>query len=206
MIGAPAIRAGDADAHRRRRHGEHEHGAIPAAAGAHRATGSATATLVDATVHDGLWCAIVRRPHGHPRRAGRRQARRQRARRRTSSRCDRHQRAIAAQEAGRFDDEIVPVSVPGRKGETVVTADEAPRPDTSLEALAKLQPGLPAGRRLVTAGNAPGITDGAAALVIGSEARPETGPRRWRESPATPRPPSPRMALRGADPRRCGGS
>src|ERR1700753_3519856 len=51
-----------------------------------------------------------------------------------------HQRAVAAQRAGRFDDEIIPVSVPGKKNDVVVTADEHPRPDSSLEALARLRP------------------------------------------------------------------
>jgi acetyl-CoA C-acetyltransferase len=80
-----------------------------------------------------------------------------------------HQRAIAAQEAGRFDDEIVPVTVRGKKGDTLVTADEGPRADTSLQALAKLNPAFQPDGGSVTAGNAPGITDGAAALVIGSK-------------------------------------
>jgi acetyl-CoA C-acetyltransferase len=80
-----------------------------------------------------------------------------------------HQRAIAAQEAGRFDDEIVPVTVPGKKGDTVVRTDEAPRSDTTLDALAKLRPAFQPEGGTVTAGNAPGITDGAAALVLASE-------------------------------------
>ncbi len=58
------------------------------------------------------------------------------------------------------------MTVPGKKGDTVVTADEAPRSDTTLEALAKLKPAFDPEGGSVTAGNAPGITDGAAALVI----------------------------------------
>jgi acetyl-CoA C-acetyltransferase len=77
-----------------------------------------------------------------------------------------HQRAIAATNEGRFRAEIVPVDVPGRKGvATVVDTDEGPRPDTTPEALARLQPAFTHGGT-VTAGNAPGFTDGAAALVV----------------------------------------
>jgi len=75
------------------------------------------------------------------------------------------QKAGAAAKAGRFKDEIVPVTVKTRKGETIVDADEYPRPDTDLATLAKLKPAfLKDGT--VTAGNASGINDGAAALVV----------------------------------------
>lgn len=82
-----------------------------------------------------------------------------------------HQRAIAAMEAGLLAEEIVPVEVPQRKGAPLlVEHDEAPRKDTSLEKLAKLPPVFdPEGT--VTAGNAPGVNDGAAALVLMSEER-----------------------------------
>jgi 3-oxoadipyl-CoA thiolase len=79
-----------------------------------------------------------------------------------------HQRAVAATEAGRFKDEIVPITVPQRKGEPVVVdADEGPRPDTSLEKLAKLKPAFREGGT-VTAGNASQVNDGAAALLLTS--------------------------------------
>ncbi len=79
-----------------------------------------------------------------------------------------HQKAIAAIEAGRFRDEIVPVEIPGRKGQvTVFDTDETPRKDTSLEALSRLKPAFVEDGR-VTAGNAPGLNDGAAAVVIAS--------------------------------------
>ena len=78
-----------------------------------------------------------------------------------------HRKAVAAAEAGRFDVEIAPVTVAGRTT-TVVSRDESPRADTSAEALAKLRPAfVPDG--VVTAGNAPGLTDGAAAVVVASE-------------------------------------
>jgi 3-oxoadipyl-CoA thiolase len=78
-----------------------------------------------------------------------------------------HQRAIAAIEAGRFDDQIVPVEVKGRKGETtIVTRDEHPRADTSPEALAKLNPIFRTEDGSVTAGNSSGINDGASAVLL----------------------------------------
>ena len=81
------------------------------------------------------------------------------------------QRAVAAIEAGRLKDEIVAVEVPGKKGAvTVVDTDEAPRKDTSLDALAKLPPVFTK-TGSITAGNAPGVNDGAAALVLMSEER-----------------------------------
>jgi acetyl-CoA C-acetyltransferase len=82
-----------------------------------------------------------------------------------------HQKAIAAIKAGKFKDEIVPVPIPQKKGDTVAFAvDETPREDTSLEALGKLKPAFKEGGT-VTAGNAPGVNDGAAALVVTSAER-----------------------------------
>lgn len=79
-----------------------------------------------------------------------------------------HQKAIAASDEGRFKDEIVPVELPGRKGQvTVFDTDETPRQDTSLEVLAKLKPAFQANGK-VTAGNTPGLNDGAAAVVVAS--------------------------------------
>lgn len=84
-----------------------------------------------------------------------------------------HQKAVAAQEAGKFKNEIAPVEVPGRRGEvTLVDKDEGPRKDTSLETLAKLKPSFkPDGK--VTAGNASSMNDGAASVVIASRAYAE---------------------------------
>lgn len=81
-----------------------------------------------------------------------------------------HQRAIAAMEAGRLEEEIVPVTVKERKGERVISVDEAPRKDTTPERLASLKPAFGADGT-ITAGNAPGINDGAGALVLMSEER-----------------------------------
>lgn len=136
------------------------------------------AELVDATVHDGLWCAIESCHMGtHAERVAIKEA---------VSREDQdafalasHQRAVAAIDAGRFEAEMAPVTVSDAKGrETIVSVDEGPRRDSSIEALARLNPvfALPAGEDrgdatvgTVTAGNAPGITDGAAATVLASE-------------------------------------
>jgi acetyl-CoA acetyltransferase family protein len=89
-----------------------------------------------------------------------------------------HQRWAAAHEAGRFADEVIPISVPGpTKGETVtVERDEHPRPDTTLEQLAGLKPAFKRDETgSVTAGNSSGINDGAAAVVVMSEARARAG-------------------------------
>ncbi|MBE1532047.1 acetyl-CoA C-acetyltransferase [Actinomadura algeriensis] len=79
-----------------------------------------------------------------------------------------HARAVAAQRDGRFADEIVPVRIKGRKGDTVVDTDEHPRPDTSVEGLARLRPvlGKDDPEATVTAGNASGQNDAAAACVV----------------------------------------
>jgi acetyl-CoA C-acetyltransferase len=79
-----------------------------------------------------------------------------------------HARAIAAQDAGLFAEEIVPVAAPAGRGKTVtISADEPPRRDSDAKSLAGLRPAF-AADGTVTAGNAPGITDGAAALVVTS--------------------------------------
>jgi acetyl-CoA C-acetyltransferase len=133
--------------------------------------------LVDSTVHDGLWCAVEACHMGtHAERVAIKDHVSRQAQDEFALRS--HERAIAAQDAGRFDDEMAPVAIRAKGGETLVSADESPRRDTSIEALAKLKPvfDLPAGEDrgdatdgTVTAGNAPGITDGAAATVIASE-------------------------------------
>ena len=79
-----------------------------------------------------------------------------------------HERTIAATDEGRLPEEIVPVTISSRKGDTVVEVDEAPRRDTTLERLAKL-PGLSGPEGSHTAGNSPGVNDGGGALVLASE-------------------------------------
>jgi acetyl-CoA C-acetyltransferase len=79
-----------------------------------------------------------------------------------------HELAVQATDEGRLSDEIVPVTISSRKGDTVVEVDEAPRRESSLEALAKL-PGLHGKEGTHTAGNSPGVNDGAGALVVASD-------------------------------------
>src|SRR6478609_661618 len=79
-----------------------------------------------------------------------------------------HERAIAATDEGRLPEEIVPVTIHGRKGDSVIEVDEAPRRESSLEALAKL-PGLVGKEGSHTAGNSPGVNDGGGALVLSSQ-------------------------------------
>ncbi|MEO8468964.1 MAG: acetyl-CoA C-acetyltransferase [Chloroflexota bacterium] len=136
------------------------------------------AALIDATVHDGLWCGIENCHMGtHAERVAiSNQVSREDQ---DAFALESHRRAIAAIDEGRFADEIAPVTIRDAKGrETIVDTDESPRRDTSIEALARLKPtfALPDGEDrgtadvgTVTAGNAPGITDGAAATVIASE-------------------------------------
>jgi acetyl-CoA C-acetyltransferase len=83
-------------------------------------------------------------------------------------------KAVAAQKAGKFKDEIVPVTIAGKKGDTVVDADEGPRADTTASVLAKLRPAFAKGDdATVTAGNASSLNDGGAAVVVTSLAYAE---------------------------------
>ena len=137
------------------------------------------AEMIDATVHDGLWCSTESCHMGtHAERV----AIKAEVSREDQDRfaLESHQRAVAAIDAGRFADEIVPVPIQRGKELVLFDTDEGPRRDTSLEALGRLKPvfalpdpdpestiGMPDGT--VTAGNSPGITDGAAATVVASE-------------------------------------
>jgi len=124
--------------------------------------------LVDATVHDGLWCPFENQHMGN---AAEWIAREYGLTRQELDEyaLGSHRKAIAAIQAGKFRAEIVPIEVPQRKGPPVTfDTDECPRADTSLEALSKLRPAFQEGG-IVTAGNSPGITDGAAAVVVMGE-------------------------------------
>lgn len=126
--------------------------------------------LVDAMVHDGLWCAfdqwhmgetgeVVCETYGITRAQQDEYA------------LNSQRKAVAALKAGRFKDEICPVEIPQRKGDPIIfDTDEGPREDATLEALAKLKPAFRKDGS-VTAGNASTINDGAAALVITSLAK-----------------------------------
>ncbi len=128
--------------------------------------------LLDATVHDGLWCSFTNQHMGN---AAEWIAREYGLTREEldAYALSSHRKAISAIDAGRFKEEIVPVEVPQRKGPPIVfDTDECPRRDTSMEALARLRPAFEEGG-MVTAGNSPGITDGAAAVVVMSRERAE---------------------------------
>ena len=176
MLAAAEIRAGDADVVVAGGMENMDQGPylLPKARFGYRL---GNAELVDSTVQDGLWCSIEGCHMGtHAERV---------AARSHVSRDDQdafalesHRRAVAAIDAGRFAGEIVPVPVRRGREETLFTTDEAPRRDTTPEALARLKPAfeLPTGEDApsdgtgtVTAGNAPGINDGAAATVVASE-------------------------------------
>ncbi len=123
------------------------------------------AELVDSVVHDGLWCAIENQHMGlaaewiAETRGVDRESQDEFA-------CLSHRRAVAAIDAGKFKQEVAAVSIPQRKGPAVILeVDESPRRDTCIERLSGLRPAFKDGGT-VTAGNAPGITDGAAALVV----------------------------------------
>lgn len=126
--------------------------------------------LVDAMIHDGLWCAFENYHMGN---TGEVVAERYKITRAEQDEyaLNSHRKASAAINAGKFKDEILPLEVPQKKGAPlIVEVDEPVREDTSLEVLAKLKPAF---RELgtVTAGNAPGVNDGASALVVTSLAK-----------------------------------
>jgi acetyl-CoA C-acetyltransferase len=124
-------------------------------------------TMVDGMIHDGLWdsfgcCHMGEYAEYTADKAG-------------VSRQDQdtyayesHRKALAAIESGKFKAEILPVQLPGKGAPTIVAVDESPRKDTSPETLAKLKPAFRKDGGTVTAGNAPGLNDGASALVVSS--------------------------------------
>lgn len=169
MLGAALIRAGEAQVIVAGGM-EHMSGAPYLLPGARHGYRLGNGELVDAVVHDGLWCAFEHQHMGNAAEWIARTFQVTREQQDTYA-LQSHQRAIAAMDAGLFTAEITPVTVAGPKGQTLtVDADECPRRDTSLQALAKLRPAFEE-NGTVTAGNAPGITDGAAALVLMSGAR-----------------------------------
>jgi acetyl-CoA C-acetyltransferase len=122
--------------------------------------------LVDGMIHDGLWDSFSNQHMGN--------LAEYTAKKAAVSRADQdafalasHQKAVAAMAACRFKAETVPVEIPGKKGPTVIDKDEGPRADTNLEALAALKPSFEKDGS-VTPGNAPGLNDGASALVVSS--------------------------------------
>ncbi len=127
--------------------------------------------LVDAMIHDGLWCAFENYHMGN---TGEVVATRYHVTRDEQDEyaLNSHRKAAAAIKAGKFKDEILAVEIPQKKGAPVLfDTDETVREDTSFEALAKLKPAFKKEGGTVTAGNAPGVNDGASALVVTSEER-----------------------------------
>jgi acetyl-CoA C-acetyltransferase len=127
--------------------------------------------MLDSVIQDGLWCAMEEWMMGD---AAEWIANEYEVTREAMDRfaLDSHHKALAAADAGKFRAEIVPVPVPNGRDTHMVEADEGPRRDTSLEILAKLKPAFQKDGR-VTAGNAPGLNDGAAALVVAARAKAE---------------------------------
>jgi acetyl-CoA C-acetyltransferase len=125
-------------------------------------------TVMDAVVHDGLWCAFE---HVHMGEEAEIIADKYDISRDAQDRFSysSHMKAQEATASGHFRDELVPIEIAGKQGTTVIDRDEPIRPDTTVEALARLKPAFRPGGT-VTAGNAPGLSDGASATIVASEA------------------------------------
>jgi acetyl-CoA C-acetyltransferase len=124
--------------------------------------------LVDSMINDGLWCAFENYHMGN---TGEVVAERYHVTRAEQDEyaLNSHRKAAAAMKAGKFKDEILSIEIPQKKGTPVILdVDESVREDTSLETLAKLKPAFKKEGGTVTAGNAPGVNDGASALVVTS--------------------------------------
>lgn len=125
-------------------------------------------TDVDLMIHDGLWCPFE---NWHMGNTGEVVSEKYQIGRETQDEYayNSHRKAMEARDAGKFDDEIVPLEIPQRKGDPIVfDSDETIRDDTSIESLGKLRPAFKKDGGTVTAGNAPGVNDGASAIVVTS--------------------------------------
>jgi acetyl-CoA C-acetyltransferase len=125
--------------------------------------------VTDLLIHDGLWCPFEGWHMGN---TGEVVAEKHQITREMQDEfaTNSHLRAAEAQASGRFADEIVPIEIPQKKGDAIVLAhDEPVRGDTTVDALGKLKPAFKKDGGTVTAGNAPGVNDGASALVVMSE-------------------------------------
>ncbi len=165
MLAAQAIKAGDAQCVVAGGM-ESMSGAVHYVYGYRGGIKAGNQTMVDGMIHDGLWDSFGNNHMGEyaeytAEKAG--ISREEQDRFAWQS----HLKAVAAQKAGKFDAEMVAVEVPAKGGTTTVTADESPRADTSPDTLAKLKPVFRKGGT-VTAGNAPGLNDGGAAVVVAS--------------------------------------
>ena len=164
MIASSMIKAGDADvliAGGQESMSNVPYGLMTARRGMR--LGNQVAT--DLMIHDGLWCCFNDCHMGNLAEYTADKAELNREDLDQFS-YESHMKATAAQQGGKFDGEIVPVEVPQRKGDPViVSVDETPKPDTTVEVLSKLRPAFQKDG-IVTAGNAPGLNDGASALVV----------------------------------------
>ena len=125
-------------------------------------------TVTDLMIHDGLWCPFE---NWHMGNTGEVVAEKYQISReeQDSFAFNSHRKAHEAQQAGRFKDELVPIEIPQKKGDPIILDyDEPVRPETTVESLAKLRPAFKKDGGTVTAGNAPGVNDGASALVVTS--------------------------------------
>jgi len=130
-------------------------------------------TVTDLLIHDGLWCPFE---NWHMGNTGEVVADKYQITRETQDdfAYNSHRKAYEAQQKGYFKDEIIPIEIPQRKGDPVVLDyDEPVRSDTTVETLGKLKPAFKKDGGTVTAGNAPGVNDGASALVVTSRERAE---------------------------------
>jgi acetyl-CoA C-acetyltransferase len=129
--------------------------------------------MIDGMIKDGLWCASCNVHMGGHAEHTAKKAKLSRDEQDVFA-AESHRKAVRAQQAGKFKDEIVPVTVAGRKGDTIVDTDEGPRSDTTADVLAKLRPAFGKGAdATVTAGNASSLNDGGAATVVTSLAYAE---------------------------------
>jgi len=123
--------------------------------------------MLDGMIHDGLWCSFGCNHMGEYAEytADKAGVSRQDQ---DAFAAESHRKAVEAQQGGRFKGEILPVQVKGKAGPTTIDADESPRADTTADTLAKLRPAFRKDGGSVTAGNAPGLNDGASAVVVTS--------------------------------------
>ncbi|MBU8577791.1 acetyl-CoA C-acetyltransferase [Brevibacterium luteolum] len=131
-----------------------------------------TVKVRDHMDYDGLWDAFTDQAMGGLTEAANKGEREFSREQQDAFAAQSHQRAAAAWEAGRFDDEVTPVTIKTRKGETTVDRDEGVRPDSTAESMAKLRPAF-SKEGTITAGNASQISDGACAVVVMSKERAE---------------------------------
>lgn len=130
-------------------------------------------TVTDLLIHDGLWCPFE---NWHMGNTGEIVADKHQITRETQDdfAYNSHRKAHEAQQAGYFKDEIIPIEIPQKKGDPIMLDyDEPVRPDTTAAALGKLKPAFKKDGGTVTAGNAPGVNDGASALVVTSAVNAE---------------------------------